>query len=152
MEGINWDMVKAMTGVLSLVMTVIGGIIVLATRWIFVTKKEYISGVNSIDKKLYKDGTSIFVLRSEYEIEITDIRQEIKDIEVDLIRRPEWKESKTLRERRTDETQRLVCNKIDDVNLSIDKMREEINNTNKTLNNLVGRFETYLEIREGNGK
>ena len=134
METVNWNMVTAITSIMSIVMAGIATIIVFITRWIFITKKE----------------AMFFVGRKEYEKEIKKIWVEIKDIIADLVRRPEWEKSKAYRERRIDENQRTVCLKIDKITESIKDMNKAHEKTNKSLNNMMGSFKTYLELKGHN--
>lgn len=132
METINWNMVTAITSIMSIVMAGIGTIIVFITKWIFITKKE----------------ATLLVGRKEYEKETKKIWTEIKSIETDLVRRPEWEKSKAYRERRSDETQRIVCGKIDRVYEALDKLGNHQTKNTGILNNLLGRFDIYLELQQ----
>ena len=165
MNEINWDMVGAMTGIMSFIMAIIGGLILAATKSIFVTKKEFKEHriqieqlENQFNKKLYDNkGITNFLPRTEYEkdeVERKDkclaehikIWKELKEITVDLVRRPEWEQSKDDRERRRDASQRSLCGKIDKVTTSIDNMRNEQGKTNESLNTLIGSFKTYTDL------
>lgn len=148
-NNINWDMIRAITGIMSFVMTVIGAAIVLVTRWIFVTKKEFqtFSKENSkeISSKLYdKKGITIFMPREECEKCMT----EVKKLTSSIVPREEWEKSKAYRERRIDENQRVVCGKIDKITESIKDMNKAHEKTNKSLNNMIGSFNTYLELEK----
>ena len=165
---INWDMVKAMTGILSFVMAAIGALILAATKSIFVTKKENAMTLaiiktlsDNIDAKLYKDGETIFLLRAEYKrdmaatkeyfsIENTKLQLEIERIKSVIVPRPEWIDSKTGRERRTSENIRIISGEIQKVYESINNMRKENSTTNKALNKLTGNFEIYLKLEKKN--
>lgn len=154
--GIDWNMIKAITGIMSLVMVIIGATIVLFTRWIFITKKEFHN----------KDGETLFLLRAEYEkdvderkerctVEITKLQIELEKIKVEveriktvLVPRPEWVDSKAGRERRTSENIKIISGEIQKVYEAIDNMRKENSIINKALNNLTGSFKTFLELEK----
>ncbi|MCK5014033.1 MAG: hypothetical protein KAS66_09445 [Candidatus Omnitrophica bacterium] len=171
MGGVNWDMIKAITGIMSFVMAIIGAGIVLLTRWIFITKKEFQifceKNGKEINNKLYdKKGTTIFLPRQEYDkdvanrtmgcniehtklqIELEKIKVELEKIKAVLVPRPEWVDSKTGRERRTGENLKTICGKIQDVSNAINDMRKESSTRNEALNKLTGSFETYLELEK----
>ena len=171
MVGINWDMIKAITGIMSFVMAIIGAGIVLLTRWIFVTKKEFqiISKeiAKEINGKLYdKKGITIFLPRQEYDkdvanrtmrcniehtrlqIELEKIKGELEKVKAVLVTREEWVDSKTGRERRTSENIKIISGEIQKVYESINNMRKENSTTNKALNKLTGSFETYLDLEK----
>ena len=149
-NNINWDMVQAIIGIMSFVMAVIGAAIVLVTRWIFITKKEFqtFSKENSkeISSKLYDKGITIFMPREECEKCMT----EVKKVTSSIVPREEWEKSKAYRERRIDENQRVVCGKIDEITASIKDMNKAHEKTNKSLNNMMGSFKTYLELKGHN--
>lgn len=151
LQTINWDMIKAMTGIMSLVMAMIGACIVLLTRWIFITKKEFqtfceING-KEINNKLYdKKGITIFMPREECE----KCRAEVKTLTAAIVPREEWEKSKAYRERRMDEDQRIVCGKIDKITESVVDMKNEQGDTNELLSALRGSFETYLKLTKEN--
>ena len=172
MENVNWDMIKAITGIMSFVMAIIGAGIVLLTRWIFITKKEFQIFSKEIAKeingKLYdkKNGITIFLPRQEYEkdvanrtmrcniehtklqIELEKIKVELEKVKAVLVPREEWIYSKTGRERRTGENLKTICGKIQDVSNAINDMRKESSTRNEALNKLTGSFETYLELEK----
>lgn len=166
MENINWDMVKAMTGILSFAMATIGVLILTAAKSIFITKKDNDSTLalikrlsDDIDNKLYKDGETLFLLRVEYKrdmvttrehcaIEHTKLKLEIEKIRADLVPRPEWVYSKEGRERRTSENIKIISGEIQKVYESINNMRKENSMTSKALGNLTGSFKTYLELEK----
>lgn len=164
MDNINWDMVKAITGIMSVVMGLIGGAIVLATKWIFITKKDHEDGIRRINARLYdQNNITIFIPRLEYEKDVAEKTQkcrddlekiwgELKDIVTNLVRRGEWEQSKEDRERRRDLSQISLCKKIDKLDGSINDMRKEQNATNESLSNLIGRFDTYLNQKEKENK
>ncbi|MCK5385942.1 MAG: hypothetical protein KAJ39_02070 [Gammaproteobacteria bacterium] len=146
---INWDMIKAITGIMSIAMTVMGAVIVLLTRWIFITKKEFHN----------KDGETLFLLRAEYKkdmadrkercaIEHTKLQIELEKIKGVLVPRPEWIDSKTGRERRTSKNIEIISGEIQKVYEAIDNMRKENSIINKALNNLTGSFKTFLELEK----
>lgn len=164
-NGIDWTMVKAMTGIMSFAMLTIGGLILAATKSIFITKKEFKEHEcqverlqNQINKKLYDDkNITIFMPREEYEkdtsarsrrngIEYNTFYKEIKEIRAVVVPRTEWEESKAYRERRMDANQRIVCGKIDKVTTSVVDMKKEQGDTNELLSELKGSFETYLKL------
>lgn len=155
MNTINWDMVIAITTIMAISVGLINGIIVLATKWIFITKKDHEDGIRRINAKLYdKNNLTIFLTRLEYNKDAAENAQEckeehlkiwasIKNIETDLVRRPEWEHSKEDRERRRDLSQRNLCKKMGDLSSSINDMRREQNTTNKSLNKLMGSLDPY---------
>ena len=147
MGGVNWNMIKAIIGIMSFAMTIIGVGIVLLTRWIFITKKEFQTfcekNGKEINNKLYdKKGITIFMPREECE----KGRADVKTLTATIVPREEWEKSKAYRERRMDENQRIVCGKIDKINKSVIDMRKEQGDTNELLSALRGSFETYLEL------
>lgn len=149
-NGINWDMVRAITGILSFAMAVIGAVIVLVTRWIFVTKKEFQTfskeTTKEINSKLYDKGITIFMPREECE----KCMIEIKKLTSSIVPREEWEKSKAYRERRIDENQRIVCGKIDKITESVRDMSKAHEKTNKSLNIMIGSFKTYLKLEGQN--
>lgn len=162
--GINWDMIKAITGIMSFVIATIGALILAATKSIFITKKENIVTLaliealsDNIDNKLYKNGETLFLLRAEYERDIvatkeycaighTKLQFEIEKIKAVLVPRGEWIDSKTGMERRASENIKIISGEIQKVYESIDSMRKENSTTNKALNKLSGSFEIFLEL------
>lgn len=149
-NDIDWNMVTAITGIMSFVMAIIGALILAATKSIFVTKKDSKEQEIQIgqlehkfNKKLYDTkNITIFVPREECE----KCKAEIKVLTSSIVPRAEWEKSKAYRERRIDENQRIVCGKIDKINESIIDMKKEQGNTNELLGALRGSFETYLEL------
>lgn len=168
---INWEMVQAIVGFVSLAMAAIATAAVLVTRWIFITKKEF-QAVNEkttkeINNKLYdKKGITIFLPRMEHEkdsakrtmqcniehtklqIELEKARGEVEKIKAVLVPRPEWIDSKTNRERRASENLKTICGDIQDVSKAINDMRKENSETNEALSALTGSFKTYLEFEK----
>lgn len=148
--GINWEMVGVMTGILSFVMVIIGSLILAATKSIFITKEEFRESEDQIEqlgnqfnKKLYDNkNLTIFMPREECEKCMT----ELKTLTASIVPREEWEKSKAYRERRVDANQRVVCGKIDKITASVIDMGKEQIKTNKSLNNLIGSFETYLDL------
>lgn len=169
-NSIDWDMIKAITGIMTFVMATIGALILAATKSIFITKKENAETLatiktlsDNINNKLYKDGETLFLLRAEYErdmvatkehyaIEHTKLQLEIEKIKAVLVPRPEWVDSKTGRERRTSENIKIISGEIQKVYESINNMRKENLATNKALNNITGSFKIFLELERKNQK
>lgn len=119
------------------IVVLLGSILLAAAKSIFVTRP-----------KLYDDnGITIFMSRKECEKCMT----EIKKLTSSIVPREEWEKSKAYRERRIDENQRVVCSKIDDITKSIKEMNKAHVKTNDSLNNMIGSFKTYLELKEHNG-
>ena len=149
-NGINWDMVGAMAGV----MAMIGALILAATKSIFITKKEFKEHAAQIEqldrhfnKKLYDSkNITIFMPREECE----KCRAGVKTLTNAIVPREEWEKSKAYRERRMDENQRIVCGKIDKITESVVAMKNEQGDTNELLSALRGSFETYLELTKNN--
>jgi hypothetical protein len=145
---INWDMVTAITGIMSFVMAVIGGLILAATKSIFITKKdlkEHTAHIeqmeHSFNKKLYDSkNITIFITRVEFE----KYRQETQKAISTIVSREEWEKSKAYRERRKDENQRIVCSKIDKVTAALNAMREYQGEITQRLSILVGKFEMFI--------
>lgn len=128
MDSINWDMI----GVILIIVGMQGGILLMAAKAIFITKSKIYDG----------KGITIFMAREECE----KCRAEVKALTSSIVPREEWEKSKAYRERRMDENQRIVCGKIDQITKSVVDMRKEQAGTNKSLNNLIGSFETYLDL------
>jgi hypothetical protein len=72
---------------------------------------------------------------------------EEKKITATIVPREEWEKSKAYRERRMDENQRTVCGKIDKITESVKDMNKAHEKTNKSLNNMIGSFKTYLKLK-----
>lgn len=118
----NWEML----GTLCAICGIQGGILLAAAKSIFVTKRDYEDDMKSVDGKLYDSRSMpIFVTRKE------------------------WKESRDDRERRRDASQRALCGKIEKMNISMDEVKSTQNETNLRISNLLGRFESYIKIKEG---
>ena len=122
MHEVNWNMVTAITGIMSFVMIVIGGLILSATKSIFITKEDHERGIERINSKLYdENGITVFVPRRE------------------------WGDSRKDRERRIDGSQRSICNKIEKLSESIECIKASQNAINKEVGNLVGRFDQAIK-------
>lgn len=122
MNEINWNMVIAITGIMSLVMGIFGGLILSATKSIFITKDDHEKDIERINLKLY-DGNGITV----------------------FVPREEWGDSRKDRERRIDGSQRSICNKIEKLAESIECIKANQNAINKEVSNLVGRFDQSIK-------
>ncbi len=103
----NWEMI----GTICTIIIIQGGLLLAAAKSIFTTKKEHKVDMDNINTKLYDDWSiPIFVTRVE------------------------WEKSKEGRERRRDQSQRYIGEKID-------KLQETQDKTNETLNKLLGSME-----------
>lgn len=131
-NAINWDMVKAIVGITSLVMSVIGGLILAATKSIFITKADFkesdlkMSQLESnFDKKLYDSSNiTIFMPRRECE----KCMAEIREISSRVISKEEIRGTLSM------------------LNSAIEDMRQASGETNERLSALIGRFEIYIKL------
>lgn len=152
MENINWDMVRAIAFVVGATVSLIGGLILTATKLMFVTKKEFLDTISQGENKLSPKGIPIYVPQRDYNknadahnSEHKRIWAEIKDMVAIIVPRTEWDKSKAYRERRVDENQQKICTIMDKLSESFKDMQKEQNKTNEVLNKLAGSFETYCK-------
>lgn len=142
MADIDWGLLKEITGVA----VVIGGLILAASKSIFVTKKEFKVLLKSVDRKLYReDGTTIYITKNEYSTEIGEIHKCNKELTAAVVPRSEWEKSKEYREKRSDEIQRKLCGQIEKVTASMESMQISQNKTNVVIGQLLTKFETYID-------
>ncbi len=114
----NWDMIGVIAGII----VIQGGVLIAAAKSIFVTKKDYNEDTKILNAKLYDDKSiSIYVPRGE------------------------WIESRSDREKRRDNSQRALCDKIVNIQNLIAIMQKTQNATNVVIGTLLGRFEQYIK-------
>ena len=141
MEGINWDMLKAIAGVVSFVMCCIGGLILASAKSIFITKKEF-------EKKLYsEDGLPIFESCDDCGKKHGDLNNKLEKLidrfSEEVVPRKEFNKTNEFRERRFDTTQREVCDRLNDVTDTMRGLQKTQNETNI----IIGKLSGMLALR-----
>lgn len=103
------------------IITLQGGILLAAFKSIFTTKAEHEKSIKQMMSRLYDDDNlTLFVPHRD------------------------CKASNKERERRIDVSQRAICSKIEKMEGSMEAIKNNQNNTNIEIGNLVGRFDQYL--------